>query len=61
VHIDKAEIVAVLRSRGLTARADWVEREFPHLVDTDRNGSLLLMLNIDRATMSPVEIASPED
>jgi hypothetical protein len=60
VHIDKAEIIALLRSRGLNARADWVDREFHRLVDTDSNGSLLQMLNIDPAIMSPAEIASPE-
>ena len=54
MHIDKAEIVAVLRSRGMNARADWVERVLPGVVDADRNGSLLKMLDIDPATMSPV-------
>lgn len=54
MHIDKAEIVAVLRSRGMNARADWVDRVLPGVVDADRNGSLLKMLDIDPATMSPV-------
>jgi hypothetical protein len=53
VHIDKAEIVALLRSRGMNARADWVDRVLPGVVDADRNGSLLNMLDIDPATMSP--------
>lgn len=47
MHIDKAQIIAVLRSRGLHERADWVDRELPEVVDTHRNGSLLRMLHID--------------
>lgn len=58
MHIDKAEIVATLRSKGLHARADWADRELPRLVDTYKNGSLLRTLDIDPAAMSPVEVAS---
>jgi hypothetical protein len=47
MHIGKAEIVAVLRSRGQNDRADWADRELPQLVDTYANGSLLRMLHID--------------
>ena len=54
MHIEKAEIVAALRSRGLDARADWVDGELPELVDTYRNAALLQMLGIDPAGMSPV-------
>jgi len=59
MRVDKAEIVAVLRSRGLLARADWVDRELPAIVDTDRNGALLRMLDIDTTAMSPVDAAPP--
>jgi len=52
-HVDKAEIVAILRSRGLHARADWVDRELPDLVDTSRNAALLGTLDIDRAALTP--------
>jgi hypothetical protein len=58
MQIDKAEIVATLRSRGLHDRADWVDRQLPRIVDTDKNGSLLRMLDIDPAAMSLVEMAS---
>jgi hypothetical protein len=58
MHIDKAEIIATLRSRGPHARAGWVDRELPRLVDTSKNDVLLQMLDIDAATMSPVEVAS---
>lgn len=52
MNIEKAEIVEVLRSRGLHDRADWVDRELPSHVDTDRNSSLLRMLQIDPATIA---------
>jgi hypothetical protein len=58
VQIDKAEIIATLRSRGLQDRADWVDRTLPQLVDTYRNGALLRMLDLDAATMTPVDVAS---
>jgi hypothetical protein len=58
VNIDKAEIVATLRSRGLQDRADWVDRELPDIVDTYKNGALLRMLDIDPAMMQAVDVAS---
>jgi hypothetical protein len=59
MQIDKAEIVAVLRSREQQARAEWVERELPDLVDTYKNGALLQMLGIDPTTMPSA--SSPAD
>jgi hypothetical protein len=59
MQINKADIVAVLRSRDLPDRADWVDRDLPELVDTDKNGALLRMLGIDLATMSPVSASRP--
>ena len=53
MHIDKTEIISALRSRGLNARADWVDRELPELVDTYRNAALLRTLNVDPAAMAP--------
>jgi len=46
-HIDKAEVVATLRSRDLHGRADWVDRELPALIDTGKNAALLRTLGID--------------
>jgi hypothetical protein len=57
MYINKAEIVATLRSRGLHERANWVDRELAELVDTDRNSSLLETLDISPLDMSPVEVA----
>jgi hypothetical protein len=53
MFIDKAEIVATLRSRGLGTRADWVDREMPELVDTYKHAGLLQTLGIDIASMPP--------
>lgn len=54
MHVASAEIVTILRSRGLHDRADWVEREFPRVIDTDENGSLLRMLHIDSTDLLEV-------
>jgi hypothetical protein len=51
----KAEIVSVLRSRGLQARADWFQRELPEVVDVGRNRSLLSTLHIDPVTLAEVD------
>ncbi len=60
MNVEKAEIITTLRSRGLDARADWVDRQLPSIVDTYANGALLSMLHIDPADLSPVESAEPE-
>jgi hypothetical protein len=51
-HLDKSDIITMLRSKGLDARADWVDRNLPDVVDTDRNAALLQMLDIDPAAMA---------
>jgi hypothetical protein len=51
MNIDKAEIIAVLRAKGLDAKADWVDRQLPPLVDTDVNSALLEMLEVDTAAL----------
>jgi hypothetical protein len=60
MYVDKAEIIAILRSRGLHARADWVDRELPRFVDTYKNAALLRTLDIDAAAISPVDVDSPQ-
>jgi hypothetical protein len=57
MHIDRSEITGVLRSRGLNARADWVDRELPELVDTHKNAALLHTLGIDLAGIAPAGAA----
>jgi len=46
-YLKKSDVVTTLRSRDLPSRADWVEKEFPSLIDTVRNASLLQTLGID--------------
>ena len=54
-HVRKAEIVSILRSRGKFARADWFERELPDIVDTRKNSSLLVTLEIDAHALSSTD------
>jgi len=58
MYVDKAKVIADLRSRQLHARAEWVDREFPGLIDTDKNASLLQMLGIDLAAMAPGDVVA---
>lgn len=51
MRIERAEIVALLQTRGLSERADWVARQLPEQVDIEQNGSLLRMLGIDSAEL----------
>jgi hypothetical protein len=50
--IEKTRVVATLRSRELHGRADWVDGEFPALIDIDRNASLFRTLGIDAAAIA---------
>jgi len=59
VYVDKAKVTAQLRAQQLHARADWVDRELPGLIDTHKNSSLLQTLGIDVDAMAPDEAASP--
>jgi hypothetical protein len=56
MYIEKSAIIRSLRSRERHDRADWVDRQLPDLVDTDKNSALLEMLGVDPAAMSPVEL-----
>jgi hypothetical protein len=59
MHIEKARIVAILRSRGMHERADWVDRALPALIDTDKNAGLLQTLDIDPAAMTTMDVVVP--
>ncbi|HKT05318.1 MAG TPA: hypothetical protein VJT31_37860 [Rugosimonospora sp.] len=59
MYLDKAEIVAALRARGLNERAEWVDRDLPPLVDTTKNAALLRMLDIDSTTMAAADPTPP--
>ena len=58
VYVDKAKVIADLRSRQLHARADWVDRELPALIDTYKNSALLKMLGIDLDAMAPATVVA---
>ncbi|MEV6847159.1 hypothetical protein [Actinoplanes sp. NPDC051411] len=53
--ISKAVVIAVLRERGQNARADFVDRELPELIDTSRHGGLLAMLHLDLAELAEAD------
>jgi hypothetical protein len=57
-YVQKAELVAMLRSRQLHDRAEWVDRQLPGLVDTYKNSALLQMLGIDLDAMARGEVAA---
>jgi hypothetical protein len=50
--ISKAVVLAVLRERGLNARADFVDRELPDDIETTQHGGLLATLNLDLAELA---------
>ncbi|GIF17466.1 hypothetical protein BJ973_009571 [Actinoplanes tereljensis] len=50
--IAKDAVLAVLRERGQQARADFVDRELPDLIDSDKHGGLLATLNLDLAKLA---------
>jgi hypothetical protein len=55
-YVDKAKVIADLRSRQLHARADWVDRELPEFIDAYKNSALLKMLGIDLDAMAPATV-----
>jgi hypothetical protein len=55
MHVDRSQIVGILRARGLNIRADWAERTLPEIVDTKTNAGLLTTLAIDEQSLAPVE------
>lgn len=54
--VKKTLLVATLRARDLHGRADWVDKELPAVIDTERNASLLrtLGINLDTLTSAPI-------
>ena len=52
MNIEKTVIVAILRQRNLDARADWVERTLPAVIDTNQHTGLLATLHIKPADLT---------
>jgi hypothetical protein len=50
--IPRAVVIAVLRQRGHHSRADFVARELPEQIDSNKHGGLLITLNIDPAALA---------
>jgi len=50
--VSKAVVLAVLRERGLHARAAFVDRELPERIDSDQHGGLLATLHLDLAELA---------
>ncbi|WP_144122807.1 hypothetical protein [Catellatospora sichuanensis] len=50
--IDKAKVLAALRSRGQDGRADFVDRQLPDVIDVGANAGLLKTLGLDVAELS---------
>jgi hypothetical protein len=44
--LDKATVLQELRRRGLTARAEFVDRQLPDLIDVQTNAGLLATLGL---------------
>ena len=57
MYVDKTKVVAQLHARQLHARALWVDRELPGLIDAGKNHSLLQMLGIDPEAVTTDETA----
>ncbi len=52
MKIDKSKVVEVLRRSGQHARAEWVERELPDLIDPGQHVGLFATLGIDPADLA---------
>ena len=59
MNVDKAQLVAILRIRGLNARADWADRTLPDVVDTETNVGLLNTLAIASEFLQPIDATPP--
>ncbi len=53
----KARIVEELRARGMTERAEFVDRQLPDEIDTVKNASLLRMLKLDPEVVAAATIS----
>lgn len=52
MKIDKARVLEALRQKGQDARADFVDRQLPEVIDVDSNAGLLKTLGLDVAELS---------
>jgi hypothetical protein len=55
-HIEKAKIIAELRARGMSERAEFVDRQLPEKIDPVRNASLLRMLHLEPEVLAAATV-----
>jgi hypothetical protein len=60
MKVVRAHVVAILRSRGLNARADWVDRTLPDVVDTESNAGLFRTLEIAPESLLSTDVTAPD-
>ncbi|WP_155370755.1 hypothetical protein [Catellatospora vulcania] len=51
-EIDKSKVLAALRAKGQDARADFVDRQLPEIIDIEANAGLLRTLGLDVAELA---------
>jgi hypothetical protein len=56
-YIEKAQILVVLRDRGMSERADWVDRQMPARIDPQKNASLLRMLRLEDEVLAAATVS----
>ena len=59
--ISKQDIIAELRRRGESQRADFVDRQLPAEVDTTRHGGLLATLRLDSDWLTAASQSAPTE
>jgi hypothetical protein len=52
MKISKSLVMAELRDRGQGMRADFVDRQLPDEIDTNKHGGLLSTLNLNLAELA---------
>lgn len=60
MHVDKDEIVHLLRSRGEHDKAATVECALPRRVDTDADAGLLSQYDVNVADIAAARAAGPD-
>jgi hypothetical protein len=55
-YIDKTQILDALRAKGMSERADWVDRQLPDRIDPVKNSSILRMLRLDKEVLAAATV-----
>jgi hypothetical protein len=57
-YLVKAKIVAELRAKGMSERAEFVDRQFPDEIDLVKNASLVRMLKLDPEVLAAATVST---